>query len=106
MMAMLATKTTIYSGNDEMDQRETINTDARHNADNGGDKEQVATRNAPSDGGTNCEGVHVPNVWMGATTKLLAKSCPTLALAPVFRAKAFCRAPTRICPIGALTKKP
>lgn len=47
-----------------------------------------------------------PVVWMGAISKLLARSCPNLYLRPTLPANAFCRRPTRKWPSGADTKKP
>ena len=53
-----------------------------------------------------CGSYDAPVVWMGAMSRLLASSCPSLCLRPTLPAKAFCRRPTRTWPSGADTKKP
>lgn len=50
--------------------------------------------------------MHAPVTCIGEIRRLLARSCPSLALSPVFPAKAFCKRPTRKWPIGADTKIP
>ena len=49
---------------------------------------------------------YAPVVCIGAMSKLLARSCASLALSPVFPANALCNRPTRKWPSGADTKNP